>query len=65
MRGWQARTLGPGDSENYGVFSIPSQVGDIKMEFDAEFRQKLFWKLEGAVFAEAGNVWDFVDFRDT
>lgn len=65
MRGWQARTLGPGDSELYGMFSIPSQVGDIKMELDAEFRQKLFWKLEGALFAEAGNIWEYIDFRDT
>lgn len=62
MRGWQARTLGPGDSDYLGFFTIPSQVGDTKLEFDAEFRQKLFWKLEGALFAEAGNIWDIIDF---
>lgn len=62
MRGWQARALGPGCADYYAnVFSIPSQVGDIKLEFDLEYRFKMFWKLEGAVFAEAGNVWNRVD----
>lgn len=36
---------------------IPSQTGDLKFELDAEMRFRLFWKLEGALFAEAGNVW--------
>ncbi len=59
MRGWQARSLGPGDSELMEYFTIPSQYGDWKLELGAEFRQHLFWKIEGAVFAEAGNVWNF------
>lgn len=59
MRGWQVRTLGPGASEMMDMFAIPSQIGDTKLEFDLEYRQSLFWKLEGAVFAEAGNIWDF------
>lgn len=59
MRGWQVRALGPGNSPLMSYFTIPSQVGESKLEFDMEYRQKLFWKLEGAVFAEVGNVWDF------
>ena len=59
MRGWQARSLGPGAEEMLDFFIIPSQSGDWKLEFGAELRQSLFWKLEGALFAEAGNVWDF------
>ena len=59
MRGWQVRTLGPGHNcYETGFFSFPSQVGDSKFEFDLELRQKLFWKLDGALFAEAGNIWD-------
>ena len=58
MRGWQARALGPGFDEMDHTFSIPSQTGDFKMEFDAEYRFDMFWKLEGALFAEAGNVWN-------
>lgn len=61
MRGWQARSLGPGDSELMDFFTIPSQYGDWKLELGAELRQHLFWKIEGALFAEAGNVWLFSD----
>ena len=57
MRGWQARTLGPGYQAKSTVFKIPSQTGNVKFELDAEYRFPLFWKLEGALFAEAGNVW--------
>lgn len=57
MRAWQARSLGPGFAKMQEAFSIPSQTGDVKLEFDLEYRMKLFWKLEGAVFAETGNVW--------
>ena len=58
MRGWQVRSLGPGNSSIDESFSIPSQTGDFKLEFDAEYRFRMFWKLEGAFFAEAGNVWN-------
>ena len=58
MRGWQARTLGPGLSQMDGFYKLPSQTGNIKLEADMEYRFPLFWKLEGALFAEAGNVWD-------
>ncbi|MBO4634677.1 MAG: BamA/TamA family outer membrane protein [Bacteroidales bacterium] len=58
MRGWQARTLGPGtDTELAAYFTIPTQVGDMKLEANIEYRFPLFWKLEGALFADAGNVW--------
>ncbi|MBO4671898.1 MAG: BamA/TamA family outer membrane protein [Bacteroidales bacterium] len=57
MRGWQVRALGPGGDELMDLFTIPSQTGDWKLELDIEYRQKLFWKFEAALFAEAGNVW--------
>ena len=57
MRGWQARELGPGNDELMDFFTIPSQTGEWKLELGAELRQKLFWKIEGAAFAEVGNVW--------
>lgn len=61
MRGWQVRSLGPGTSMVDGYFSIPSQTGDFKMEFDAEYRFRTFWKLEGALFAEVGNIYNMQD----
>lgn len=64
MRGWQARALGPGYSQMYKGFSIPSQTGDVKLEANLEYRFPMFWKLEGALFAEAGNVWNRADGVD-
>lgn len=66
MRAWQVRTLGPGHTpKDYdSFFIIPSRVGDLKLEADLEFRYPLFWKLEGALFAEAGNIWSMEDFPE-
>ena len=64
MRGWQARALGPGYSPEDEAFLIPSQTGDIKLEMNVEYRYKLFWKLEGAVFTDIGNVWN-LKYEDT
>ena len=59
MRGWQARALGPGRVEPWTeYFLIPSQTGDFKMEANVEYRFPIFWKLEGALFVDAGNIWD-------
>ena len=63
MRGWQARTLGPGFSPLSDYFKIPSQTGDVKLEADIEYRFPSIWKLEWAIFAEAGNVWNLPFLR--
>ncbi len=65
MRGWQVRALGPGYSALDETFVIPSQTGNVKFEADVEYRFDLFWKLEGALFAEAGNVWLMEDLKDS
>ena len=57
LRGWQARSVGPGSSPVDTTFSIPNQTGDIKLEFNAEYRFLMFWKVEGALFADLGNIW--------
>ncbi|MFA5767979.1 MAG: BamA/TamA family outer membrane protein [Bacteroidales bacterium] len=57
MRGWQARTVGPGSMPVDSTFTIPNQAGDIRLEVNLEYRFPLFWKLEGAIFADAGNIW--------
>ncbi|MCQ2158961.1 MAG: sorting and assembly machinery component 50 [Bacteroidales bacterium] len=62
MRGWQARSLGPGTSKPETAFAIPSQTGDLKLEADIEYRFPIVKILEGAIFAEAGNVWEMKDF---
>lgn len=57
LRGWQARTVGPGLSQRDTSFVIPNQTGDMKLEANIEYRFNMFWKMAGAVFADAGNVW--------
>ena len=57
LRGWQARTVGPGLSAMDKSFVIPNQTGDMRLEANIEYRFNIFWKIAGAVFADAGNVW--------
>jgi hypothetical protein len=56
IRGWQVRSLGPG-SYNPPDLTFNYQTGDIKLEANVEYRFKLFWVLEGALFVDAGNIW--------
>lgn len=59
LRGFRSRTLGPGtfrDTKANRKF-YPDQTGDIKLEFNTEYRQKISGPLYGAAFIDAGNVW--------
>ena len=58
MRGWQARSLGPGLAAKDTTFVIPNQTGDMKLEANIEYRFPMFWMFSGAVFVDAGNVWN-------
>jgi outer membrane protein assembly factor BamA len=55
LRAWLPRSLGPGS------YYQPGQIdysGDIKLEANAEYRFNIYHRwFEGAVFADAGNVW--------
>ncbi len=57
LRGWQARSVGPGSAAVDTTFLIPNQTGDLKLELNAEYRFNLFWNVEGAIFVDAGNIW--------
>jgi outer membrane protein assembly factor BamA len=56
IRAWMVRSLGPG-SYVLPEDSPVNQIADMKLEMNAEYRFKLFWILEGAVFVDAGNIW--------
>lgn len=58
LRGWQSRSVGPGCAPIDSTFSIANQSGDMRMEANLEFRFPMFWKLQGALFADAGNIWN-------
>ncbi|MGN5955200.1 BamA/TamA family outer membrane protein [Sphingobacterium lactis] len=69
IRAWQARTLGPG---GYNRSTKPEnirlnlrnldQLGEVKIETNAEYRFRMLnnffgAKLNGATFVDAGNIW--------
>lgn len=59
IRAWQVRSLGPGSyvipDDQKGMY--PNQLGDIKLEVNAEYRFDLFSIIKGALFLDAGNIW--------
>lgn len=57
IRAWPVRGLGPGTYVDT-VSTFYNQTADIKLELNAEYRFKMFWVLEGALFADAGNIWN-------
>lgn len=59
IRAFRARTLGPGsyDPRNARSSFLHDQAGDIRLEFNTEYRANLFSFLNAAVFVDAGNVW--------
>ena len=65
VRGWAVRGLGPGRyvSRN-GTIDYINQSGDIKLDLSLEYRMHMFWKLDGAVFIDAGNIWTMYDYSD-
>lgn len=63
VRGWSVRSLGPGTyKEKDGRINFINQTGDMKLDLNAEYRTHLFWKLGGALFVDAGNVWTLRDY---
>ncbi|MFC2104941.1 BamA/TamA family outer membrane protein, partial [Bacteroidota bacterium] len=58
IRAWNVRDLGPGAYSGGSRTRFPNQTGDIKLEANVEYRFKMFWVLEGALFVDAGNVWN-------
>jgi outer membrane protein assembly factor BamA len=56
IRAWQVRSLGPG-AYKVDTLVYPNQSSDIKLEANLEYRFKLIWLMEGALFLDAGNIW--------
>ncbi|NJW53349.1 translocation and assembly module lipoprotein TamL [Salinimicrobium oceani] len=61
VRAFQIRSLGPGSySPPAAEDGIPyyDRMGNIRLEANVEYRFPLYQFLKGAVFADAGNVWN-------
>ncbi|MDG2431474.1 BamA/TamA family outer membrane protein [Flavobacterium sp.] len=56
-RAWQPYSLGPGSSGALNDFN----EANMKIAFSSEFRFRLFGDLKGALFADAGNIWNVSD----
>lgn len=56
MRGWAFRQLGPGSLSD--TLSI-ERFGSLQLETNLEFRFPIYSYLKGALFADAGNIWNF------
>ncbi len=65
VRGWSVRGLGPGKySGRDGRIDFINQTGDLKLDLNVEYRTSLFWKLNGAAFVDAGNIWTLRSYSD-
>lgn len=65
VRGWTVRGLGPGKFKGKdGRIDFINQTGDMKLDFNLEYRTHMFWKLDGAVFVDAGNIWTLKEYAD-
>ena len=54
MRGWSYRGLGPG-SYVHGYDTL--YTGDVKMEFNVEYRGTLYRSFKYGIFTDVGNIW--------
>lgn len=57
IRAWPVRGLGPGSSQTEQNLRYHNQTSDIRLELNAEYRFKIVSPIEGAIFADAGNIW--------
>ena len=56
-RAWTAYRLGPGSSESSNEFN----EANLKLALSVEQRFNIFGSLNGAVFVDAGNIWNVLD----
>jgi outer membrane protein insertion porin family len=59
IRAFRARSIGPGsfDGSTSVTAFLPDQSGDLKLEFNTEYRAKIYDLVKGALFLDAGNIW--------
>lgn len=58
IRAFQIRSLGPGAYHPEGDLAYYDQAGNIRLEANVEYRFPIYQFLKGAVFTDAGNVWN-------
>ena len=61
VRAFRTRSLGPGTYEPDNDNSYYDQTGNLRLEANLEYRFPLINVLKGALFVDAGNVWNTTD----
>ena len=56
-RAWEAYSLGPGISNNNNEFN----EANLKIALNAEYRYTILGDFKGALFIDAGNIWNIAD----
>ena len=63
VRGWTARTLGPGAYHGDGSrIDYDNQAGDLHLDLSIEYRWRVWNFIELAAFTDAGNIWTIRDY---
>ena len=63
VRGWSARTLGPGGYRGNGkLIDFNNQSGDVRLNLNMEYRARVWSIFELAAFIDAGNIWTIFDY---
>ncbi|MCD7973964.1 MAG: BamA/TamA family outer membrane protein [Candidatus Azobacteroides sp.] len=64
VRGWNTRQLGPGSYNNHGVTDFMNQSGDIKLDLNIEYRNRVAGMFQVAAFIDAGNIWTIRNYEN-
>jgi outer membrane protein assembly factor BamA len=64
LRASEPYAYGPGNFHSTKYNQNFFHAGDIKLEANLELRFPLVWKINGAVFLDAGNVWNWYNMSD-
>lgn len=59
LRAAEAYAYGPGNFHSFKYNQNFFHAGDVKLEANFELRFPIVWKINGAVFLDAGNVWNW------
>lgn len=64
VRGWTARSLGPGGYRGAGsLIDFNNQSGDVRLNLNVEYRAKVWSFIELAAFVDAGNIWTITEYE--
>ena len=62
IRAWSARTVAPGGTQTWrDTNATNTQISDMRLELNVEYRFQFSEFIKAAVFMDAGNIWKLQD----